>query len=80
MINSLLETIIFPIFDVDMNHNGIPDYQEISKILNFTIFGISFNFGFFFLNIIKYLLFIVIVYLLIQVISKKTNLINLEVN
>ena len=73
----LLDTIINPLFSVDFDGDGIPDLKELTKLLNFTILGITFKFGQFILDFVKYIIFIVFIYLIVLVLVKKTNFVEI---
>ena len=77
LITSLVNTIVLPIFNLDINKNGEPDIREVAKLLTLTLFGIKYKFGIFILDFIKFLMFSSIVYILIVVLYTKTDFIDL---
>jgi len=77
LITSMVNTIVFPIFELDLDKNGQPDIREITDLLTLNIFGLKYKFGLFLLDFIKFILFVCIVYILIIVLYTKTNYIKL---
>ena len=80
MINILVDTIVDPLFNIDYDKDGTPDIREISNLIKINIFGIKYNFGKLFLEIIKISLFSVIVYFFIIILYVNTNFLNISFN
>ncbi len=77
LITSMVNTIVLPIFKLDLNKDGEPDIAELANLFTLNFFGIHYKFGYFILDFVKFIMFVCIVYLLIIVLYKYTNFIKL---
>tara|TARA_Y100000591_G_C21845379_1_gene708403 strand:+ start:460 stop:945 length:486 start_codon:yes stop_codon:yes gene_type:complete len=78
-INILVDTVVDPLFQVDYTNDGHPDLTKLLNLFNITVFGLNYNFGVLFLEIIKIVLFCIVVYFFILVLYLKTDFLNVEV-
>ena len=78
-INILVDTLVDPLFQVDYTNDGHPDLTKLLNLFNITVFGLNYNFGVLFLEIIKIVLFCIVVYFFILVLYLKTDFLNVEV-
>ena len=78
-INILVDTLVDPLFKIDYTNDGTADLTKIFNLFNITVFGLNYNFGVLFLEIIKIVLFCIIVYFFILVLFLKTDFLNVEV-
>jgi large-conductance mechanosensitive channel len=79
-INHIVDTLINPLFSIDYDKDGIPDISEISELLNISIIGVKYNFGFLFLELIKILMFIIVTYFFIIMLYVNTDYLNINFN
>ena len=66
-INILVDTLVDPLFQVDYTNDGHPDLTKLLNLFNITVFGLNYNFGVLFLEIIKIVLFCIVVYFFIDI-------------
>lgn len=78
IIKSLTETLINPLFSVDLDHDGNHDFTEITNLLNVQLLGAEFKLGQFLLKLIHYLFFIAIIYVIVILLYTKTDFIKIE--
>jgi large-conductance mechanosensitive channel len=78
VINSFVNALIDPIFNIDFDKDGVTDLKEIVNTISFSIFDIEFKFGPFLLNSLKFSIFLTVTYLIIIFIYLRTNLISIE--
>ena len=78
-INILVDTLVDPLFQVDYTNDGHPDLTKLLNLFNITVFGLNYNFGVLFLEIIKIVLFCIVVYFLLLILYLKTDFLNIEV-
>ena len=78
VIKSLTDTLINPLFSVDLDHDGHHDFTEITNLLNVQLLGAEFKLGQFLLKLIHYLFFIAIIYVIVILLYTKTDFIQIE--
>ena len=78
VIKSLTDTLINPLFSVDLDNDGHHDFTEITNLLNIKLLGAEFKLGQFLLKFIHYLFFIAIIYVIIILLYTKTDFIKIE--
>ena len=78
IIKSLTDTLINPLFSVDLDHDGNHDFTEITNLLNVHLLGAEFKLGQFLLKLIHYLLFVAIIYVIVILLYTKTDFIQIE--
>jgi len=71
-----IDTIINPLFEIDLDNDGTPDFSEITNLATFTLFGLKFSFGPLILQSIKFLFFAASIYIIIILVYKYTDYIN----
>ena len=76
--NSIVDTIVSPILNIDLDKNGIPDLTELSKSTTITFGSLKFQFGPLILNIIKFSLCMSFTYIIVILLTTKTNLIDID--
>ena len=79
-ITILTDTLVNPIFKLDIDKDRIPDISELANYLNLTIFGLKYNFGLAFLEFVKITIFMLITYFFILIVYFNTNWINIDLN
>ena len=77
IVQSLSDTIINPLFSVDLDHDGNHDFTEITNLFNLKILGSEFKFGQFILKFIHYMFFIAVVYVIVIFLYMKSDFIEL---
>tara|TARA_Y100000591_G_C21697436_1_gene626469 strand:- start:318 stop:803 length:486 start_codon:yes stop_codon:yes gene_type:complete len=77
-IRILSETLINPLFSVDLDKDGNPDFTEITNMLNLNILGAQFKLGQFILALIHYLFFIVVIYIIVILLYINSDFIKIE--
>ena len=78
-INIFVDTLVDPLFQIDYTNDGQPDLTKLLNLFNISVFGLNYNFGVLFLEIIKIVLFCIVVYFMILVLYLKTDFLNVEV-
>lgn len=78
-INIFVDTLVDPLFQIDYTNDGQPDLTKLFNLFNISVFGLNYNFGVLFLEIIKIVLFCIVVYFMILVLYLKTDFLNVEV-
>ena len=78
-INILVDTLVDPLFKIDYTNDGTADLTKLLNLFNITVFGLNYNFSVLFLEIIKIVLFCIIVYFFILVLFLKTDFLNVEI-
>lgn len=73
LISELIDTVINPLFSVDLNNDGEPDLKQIRKFTA-NIFGIKYPVGKLFLELIKTAVTIFVIYLSVVFITRYTDL------
>ena len=73
-LNTILNVILTPFFELDLNDAGKPDLHQL-KELYFYIGNYKFEYGFLIYNIIQLFVKIIIVYGILYLILFKTNLV-----
>lgn len=72
LIQSLLDSVINPFFKDKKR------ITQITKMFQFSILGITFTFTDFILDLIKYTMFMLFVYMIVIIIYTQTNFINID--
>ena len=73
-INTLVDTIIEPLFSIDLNNDGKSDLKQLKKISQ-KMFGVNFPLGKLILEFSKTILTILIIYLIVKLLTRYTDLI-----
>lgn len=76
-LSSIGNLIIDPLFSIDINNNGEPDLKELEKY-TITLFDKKIQVGKIFLEFIKLLFHLIVIYLFIYLILHKTEFITLK--
>ena len=71
LVNSFGESFLEPLFSFDLNNDGKPDLKQIKNLVIFKKFPI----GLFVIEVLKTILAIFLIWCLIHLVMKKTNLI-----
>lgn len=77
LIVTIVDSIVHPIFNLDLDRNGTPDIREMANLLTLNFFGIKYKLGVLLLDIIKFVIFLCVVYVMIILIYTKTNYIRI---
>jgi len=73
---NLINLLIEPLFSIDLNNDGNPDLKQLDKFV-FKIGNVSFPIGKIFLILLKMFLEIMLIYYIVLMIIKNTNLIKI---
>ena len=72
----LVDTIVEPLFSIDLDRDGNPDLKQLEKfVINFL--GLKFPLGKLITQIIKFFVFIIFIYIALSFFMKYTDLIKL---
>lgn len=72
LISVLIDTLIKPIFSIDLNDDGEPDLQQLKKFTT-NVLGIKYPVGKLLIEIIKTIITIFVIYISIVFITKYTK-------
>ena len=75
-LTTAIDTIINPLFEIDLDNDGQPDFSEITNLATIKLFGLKFSFGPLILSLIKFLCFVASIYIIIIMIYQHTDYIS----
>tara|TARA_B100000768_G_C11038858_1_gene273332 strand:- start:180 stop:503 length:324 start_codon:yes stop_codon:yes gene_type:complete len=72
----LVDTIIEPLFSIDLDKDGNPDLKQLEKFV-IEIIGIKFPLGKLITQIIKYIVFLIFIYYILNFFINNTHLVEI---
>jgi large-conductance mechanosensitive channel len=75
-LDAIVDNITEPLFSMDINKDGKPDIQQLNKMI-LDVSGIKFPVGRILLGIIKTIFAIILIYLMVQLLYRYTDLLKI---
>jgi len=73
---AIVNSLVDPLFSIDLDNNGVPDLKQMKRYAT-RFLGIKFPFGLLFLELMRTIVTILLLYYTISFIVHKTNLVKL---
>ena len=73
---AIVNSLVDPLFSIDLDNNGVPDLKQMKRYATHFL-GIKFPFGLLFLEFMRTIVTILLLYYTISFIVHKTNLVKL---